>query len=135
QAVVNKDPYLGIQGISGVALGATHYGRTGAGEFLVVPGAEATLASVAELTRHGNELIFHTNGTLTITNANGLVVYGTLNKDNIYEIPRKDYTSLQAAMTKAYPAKVMAKSSATTRANRGATASTTLYTPEQRARA
>jgi hypothetical protein len=135
QAVVNKDPYLGIQGISGVALGATHYGRTGAGEFLVVPGAEATLASVAELTRHGNELTFHTNGTLTITNANGLVVRGTRNRDNIYEITRKDYTSLQAAMTKAYPARVTAKSTAATRADRGATTLTNLYTPEQQARA
>jgi hypothetical protein len=96
-AVLNCDPGVGIVAINGSALSATHTAYHKAlGKTIIVPGVQAALASVAELTKHGHNVLFKTDGIFLITTENSRATYeGFLNESNIYEMSKTEYVCLQ----------------------------------------
>eukprot|EP01034_Spumella_vulgaris_P023116 gene23116-29309_t len=101
-AVSNKDPRVGILAINGGSMTASHTAyHNVVGNTIVVPGVTVALASVAELTKHGNTVTFPAfDGTFTITSQSGKSYSGVLNGDNIFEMKLSEYQRLQAESTK-----------------------------------
>ncbi len=93
----NHNPGVGIVAINGSALSATHTAYHKAlGKTIIVPGVQAALASVAELTQHGHNVMFKTDGTFLIaTETSGATYEGFLNESNIHEMSKTEYVRLQ----------------------------------------
>eukprot|EP01034_Spumella_vulgaris_P022707 gene22707-28860_t len=91
----NSDLALTVSGLDGVEMEVTHSGYCpSVGKFLVVPTADATLISVAELTRHGCSLQFDADRSLTITAPSGQTLTGRPNDQNHYAVSRSEYNAL-----------------------------------------